>query len=87
MKMPDNLVLIIFGASGDLAFRKLIPAIYSLKVQNLLPANFEVIGIGRSVISDEDFRGKLKKGIISFSGETNLGDNLLDLFTEHISYL
>ena len=87
MKIPDNLILNIFGASGDLAFRKLIPAIYSLKIQNLLPAKFEIIGIGRSAISDEDFRRKLKKGIISFSGETNIGDNLVDSFTEHISYL
>ena len=58
MKIPDNLILIIFGASGDLTFRKLIPALYSLKIQNMLPAGFKVIGISRSDISDEDFRDK-----------------------------
>jgi glucose-6-phosphate 1-dehydrogenase len=87
MKIPDNLCLIIFGASGDLTFRKLIPALYSLKIQNLLPEKFEVIGIGRSEISNEDFRGKLKKGIISFSGETGISDELVESFTGHVRYI
>jgi glucose-6-phosphate 1-dehydrogenase len=86
MKVPDNLNLIIFGASGDLTFRKLIPAIFSLKIQNLLPEKFEIIGLSRSEISNEDFREKLKKGIISFSGEKNISHKLLDSFTSHISY-
>ncbi|MBA4322116.1 MAG: glucose-6-phosphate dehydrogenase [Odoribacter sp.] len=86
MKIPDNLILIIFGASGDLTNRKLIPSLYSLKIQNLLPLKFEVVGISRSKISNEDFREKLKNGIISFSGETNLSDKIIDSFTSHISY-
>jgi len=87
MKIPDNLIFIIFGASGDLACRKLIPAIYSLRIQNLMPEKFKVIGISRSEISDEDFREKLKKGIITFSGETNISDDLVESFTSQISYL
>jgi glucose-6-phosphate 1-dehydrogenase len=87
MKIPDNLIFILFGASGDLANRKIFPALYSLKIQNLLPVKFEVIGLSRSEISNEDFRGKLKNGIISFSGETNVSDELLNSFTSHISYL
>jgi glucose-6-phosphate 1-dehydrogenase len=86
MRIPDNLILVIFGASGDLTCRKLIPALYSLKIQNMLPPKFEVIGIGRSDISNEDFRIKLKKGIISFSGETISGDDIINSFTSHISY-
>jgi glucose-6-phosphate 1-dehydrogenase len=87
MKIPDNLILIIFGASGDLACRKLIPAIYSLRIQNLLPEKFKVLGISRSELSDEDFREKLKKGIVTFSGETNISDDLVESFTSQISYL
>jgi glucose-6-phosphate 1-dehydrogenase len=87
MKIPDNLILVIFGASGDLTYRKLIPALYSLKIQKLLPDKFEVVGIGRSVLSIEDFRRKLKEGIISFSGENNISDDLLDSFVSHVSYL
>jgi glucose-6-phosphate 1-dehydrogenase len=86
MKIPDNLILIIFGASGDLTYRKLIPALYSLKIQNMLPAKFEVIGISRSAISNDDLRNKLKKGIVSYSGESNLKDEIIDSFTSHISY-
>ena len=87
MKVPENLALIIFGASGDLAYRKLIPAIYSLKVQNMLSGKFETIGVSRSKISDDDFRKKMKEGIISFSGEKNIDDSHLNEFTGHLSYL
>jgi glucose-6-phosphate 1-dehydrogenase len=87
MKVPENLALIIFGASGDLTNRKLVPAIYSLKVQNLLPEKLEVIGVSRSSISDDDFRKKMKEGIISFSGEKNIDDTHLNEFAEHLSYL
>jgi glucose-6-phosphate 1-dehydrogenase len=87
MKQPDNLVLIIFGASGDLTCRKLIPAIYSLKIQNLLPGKFEIIGISRSELSNEDFCKKMKQGIISFSGEQDISDESVNLFTDHLSYL
>jgi glucose-6-phosphate 1-dehydrogenase len=86
MKKPENLTLFIFGASGDLTLRKLIPALYSLKIQDMLPVQFEVVGISRSVISNEEFREKLKKGIISFSGENDLSEELLNSFTSHISY-
>jgi glucose-6-phosphate 1-dehydrogenase len=86
MKIPENLTLIIFGASGDLTFRKLIPALYSLKIQNMLPIKFKVLGISRSDISNEDFRDKLKKGIISFSGETDFSDGIMNSFTNDLSY-
>jgi glucose-6-phosphate 1-dehydrogenase len=46
MENPENLILVIFGASGDLTSRKLVPALFSLKVQKLLPEKFAVIGCG-----------------------------------------
>lgn len=49
-------VVVIFGASGDLTRRKLIPAIYNLASDNLLPAHFSLIGYGRSAMPDEEFR-------------------------------
>lgn len=49
-------ILIIFGASGDLTKRKLIPAIYNLGLDNLLPSEFHLIGVGRKKISDQEFR-------------------------------
>jgi glucose-6-phosphate 1-dehydrogenase len=56
MKKPKNQILVIFGASGDLTKRKLIPALYDLFRQNLLPDNFIVLGVSRTNFSDEEFR-------------------------------
>jgi glucose-6-phosphate 1-dehydrogenase len=56
MRIPDNQILVIFGASGDLTKRKLIPALYDLFLQNLLPERFAVVGASRTVLSDMEFR-------------------------------
>lgn len=58
MKKTENQILIIFGASGDLTKRKLIPALFELYNQNLLPEKFAVLGASRSSLSDEDFRNR-----------------------------
>ena len=49
-------VVVIFGASGDLTARKLIPAVYNLGADGLLPADFFLVGYGRKPIPDEEFR-------------------------------
>ena len=85
-KNPDNQVLIIFGASGDLTNRKLIPAIYSLKIQDLLPEKFEIIGVSRKDIDTDGFRDMLKDGITNFSDEADLTQKSIDDFTKLISY-
>src|SRR5690554_4283290 len=56
MKISKNQILVIFGASGDLTKRKLIPALYDLYKQNLLPDKFAVLGASRSKLSDTEFR-------------------------------
>ncbi len=61
MKQTENQILIIFGASGDLTKRKLIPALYHLFKQNLLPEKFAVLGASRSKLSDNDFRTKVEE--------------------------
>lgn len=60
-------VITIFGASGDLCARKLVPAIYNLAVDNLLPADFYLIGFGRKPIPHEAFRSIASKAISDFS--------------------
>ncbi|HZZ19774.1 MAG TPA: glucose-6-phosphate dehydrogenase, partial [Opitutaceae bacterium] len=60
-------VVVIFGASGDLTARKLIPAIYNLSVDNLLPADFHLIGYGRKEMSDDEFRKIAAKAVKDFS--------------------
>jgi len=60
-------VVVIFGASGDLTARKLIPAIYNLSYDNLLPADFHLVGYGRKPIPDEEFRMIASGAIKEFS--------------------
>ena len=62
--------VVIFGASGDLTRRKLLPALYNLLLDGLLPENFSVLGLGRKTLSDEDFRALARKGIEQFSRQT-----------------
>jgi len=60
-------VIVIFGASGDLTARKLIPAVYNLSFDNLLPADFFLVGFGRKPIPDENFRELAAAAIKDFS--------------------
>ena len=56
---PPPTLLVIFGASGDLTARKLIPALCNLAEDGFLPDDFIVIGSSRSKLSDEDFRARV----------------------------
>lgn len=67
MIQPKNHILVIFGASGDLTYRKLIPAIWDLFEQKNLPEQFAVLGLGRTELSDADFRTKMTEGIRKFA--------------------
>ncbi len=64
---PPATVLVIFGASGDLTSRKLIPALCNLAEDQYLPDNFIVIGSSRSKLSDDDFRAKVFEGVKKYS--------------------
>lgn len=64
MQIPENSLLVIFGASGDLTKRKLIPALYSLFQLELLPKKFRILGASRSELSNEDFHAKCKEFLV-----------------------
>ena len=87
MEHPKNLIIVIFGASGDLASRKLIPAIYSLSCQNMMPEKYAILGVGRSKIEPEQFRIKMKEAILSFSEEKIDETSQLTAFTENLFYV
>ena len=57
----SKFVMIIFGASGDLTKRKLIPALYNLYKDNRLPEGFAVLGIGRTGYRDDTYRTYIRK--------------------------
>ena len=86
MENPRNLVIVIFGASGDLTARKLMPAIFSLKTQKLLPEKYAILGAGRTKMSDEDFRAKMSGAILSNSEETITDQNLITDFIKDVYY-
>lgn len=73
---PENHILVIFGASGDLTNRKLIPALYDLYQKQLLPKNFAVLGVSRTNLSDEEFRKKASE-YLPAEGGTNKFQDLL----------
>ncbi len=64
---PQPCTLVIFGGSGDLAHRKLLPAIYNLALDGILPTNFAVVGFSMDEYDDASFRNRAKDGIEKFS--------------------
>lgn len=60
-------VLVIFGAGGDLAWRKLVPALYHLFVDKWLPEQFQILGIDRKPLDDRQFRERLRSGAMHFA--------------------
>ena len=62
--------LVVFGATGDLAHRKLLPALYNLAHEGALPERFNLIGVARREISSDDFRADARKSIEKFSRRT-----------------
>ncbi|HBQ84768.1 MAG: glucose-6-phosphate dehydrogenase [Bacteroidetes bacterium GWE2_41_25] len=85
MENPKNQILVIFGASGDLASRKLMPALFSLRSQKLLPEKFVVIGTGRTNFTSEEFRIKMGESIPAFS-EEKVDSRQVSGFTNDLYY-
>jgi glucose-6-phosphate 1-dehydrogenase len=87
--MPDGTELttiVIFGASGDLTVRKLIPALYNQFVKGRLPKKLRVVGVSRSELGDEAFRDKLREGVAEFAPDL-LSDPQWEMFAPHLSYV
>src|SRR5215217_6272574 len=78
--------LTIFGATGDLARRKLLPALYNLAHEGALPEHFALVGNARSELSDEQFRELAVDAVKEFSRRTPDDKVLANLF-EHARYV
>src|SRR5690349_11947016 len=79
--------MVIFGASGDLTRRKLVPAIYSLARDRLLPPSLAVVGVARRTISDTDFRATLREGCDQFARRRPVDPQLWQSFESGIFYV
>jgi glucose-6-phosphate 1-dehydrogenase len=83
---PPATVLVIFGASGDLTHRKLVPALANLAQDGYLPEQFFVIGASRTALTDEEFREKLRESVTRFSRRP-IASEVWRQFAERIFYL
>lgn len=66
----DAMTFVLFGATGDLAKRKIYPALYNLYIDQKMPKSFSVIGLGRRELSDADFQANVEKSLHEFSRQT-----------------
>ena len=79
---PDNCLIVIFGASGDLTKRKLIPALSYLTQRDMLPEHWAVLGVSRTKYSDDDFRQMVRE----FEPDAYPDDGAWKDFAEHLHY-
>lgn len=79
-------IIVIFGATGDLTWRKLIPALYNLYLDDWMPDRFQIIGIGRRDISDLQFRKHLNEGVDKFSRSGKADKKMWNAFAKNIVY-
>lgn len=85
-KRPEPFALVIFGAHGDLTKRKLLPAIYALYVQNLLPENFAILGTSRTEKTDQEFRDSMKESVMKYSEDLEFDEATWDRFATALYY-
>src|SRR5260370_30394541 len=82
----DPCCFIVFGASGDLAHRLLVPALYNLAVRGLLPEAFAIIGVARAEKSEEAFRTELENGLRRFA-IGKLDDEIVSRLLSGVGYV
>lgn len=85
-RTPEPCTMVIFGATGDLTSRKLVPALYNLARERRLPAGFSVVGFARRDWSDDHFRQHLLDGINSYSRSGPPEPTLWEDFAQGIHY-
>jgi glucose-6-phosphate 1-dehydrogenase len=84
--VPDDTVILIFGANGDLARRKLLPSLYHLHVEGLLPRRWQIIGNSRSELTDTTFDEIARQAVIEF-GRRPIDEDAWKVFADRLSYV
>jgi glucose-6-phosphate 1-dehydrogenase len=85
-RIADRCIMVIFGASGDLTSRKLLPALYNLKRNNLLPPEFAILGFAKDEFSEEDFRQRAREDLREYAGAPT-SCAMCDWIADHTYYL
>ena len=86
-RTSDACAVVIFGASGDLTRRKLMPALYNLACSRSLPGGFAVVGVARREKTDESFRAEMKEAVSAFSRRKPIDATLWTDFERGLSYV
>ena len=86
-RSAEPCTVIIFGASGDLTKRKLVPALYHLTQDRLLPAEFAVVGVARRETSDDDFRSQMKTSVAEFGGDGKVDEEVWESYAKGLYYV
>src|SRR5262249_55045523 len=86
LPQAESCVLVIFGASGDLTRRKLIPALYDLACAGCTHRNFEILGTGRTPMNSEEFRARMRQGV-SEGNTVQFDSERWTTFEPRLSYL
>src|SRR6478736_40386 len=79
--------IVIFGAAGDLAKRKLLPALYRLAYDRRLPASFAIIGNSRTPMTDDDYRERMSEAVKQFSEDGAFDEELWKRFAANLHYV
>jgi len=85
-RLASPCVMVIFGATGDLTARKLLPALYNLANNGQLPAHFACVGFARRDKSHEEFRDEMRKAVEEFSRTKPLNEEIWKNFSEQLFY-
>ena len=85
-RVPDPGVVVLFGGTGDLAHRKVVPALYHLWRTNLLPHEFMLMAIGRRAQDDESYRAAIRTSLEKYSRVLPLDEDAWRSFAERITY-
>jgi glucose-6-phosphate 1-dehydrogenase len=85
-RTPEPCVLVIFGATGDLTHRKLVPALYNLAHEGQLPSSFAVVGFARRPKTNEEFRAELQQGVEQFSRFSPVNPAVWDALAQAVYY-
>ena len=86
LPQADSCLLVIFGASGDLAKRKLVPSLYNLACFGCMNPDFEVLGVGRTQMSDDDFRTKMHDATSKAGDTRDFSESGWDDFARRLHY-
>ncbi len=85
-RCPAPFTLVIFGASGDLTARKLVPALFNLHREGRLPEVFQIVGFARREKTDDEFRREMKEGSAQFSRFSSVEGSEWQDFAQHLHY-